>query len=290
MRWVKVYKLLALDMDGTLLNNKKEITNEVRIEIQQLINKDVNVTIATGRFPASVWLHGKELGLKTPLVALNGAVILDPVKGEAVDTMPIPEDAARKIVEFAAKYNVYVHFYGYNTLYVEKKIPLNEKWFIANVVMDKSKELNEKNYMDQLSNFKLEETGDFNNFLHSETPPLFKATIIDDDTEKIEKLYQIISKWPELSVTRTGKRRFDINAGGVSKKIALQKISKSLDIKDAEVVAAGDYDNDSEMIEWAGLGVAMGNSNDFIKEIADDITLSNEEDGVAVMIKKHFTK
>ena len=117
---------------------------------------------------------------------------------------------------------------------------------------------------------------------------MYKATIIDDDSEKIEDLYQEISKWPELSVTRTGKRRFDINAGGVSKKIALQHICGSLNIKDEEVVVAGDYDNDAEMIKWAGLGVAMGNSNDYIKSIADDITLSNEEDGVAAIIQKHF--
>lgn len=284
-----MYKLLALDMDGTLLNNKKEITDKVRNEIKNLQSKNIDVTIATGRFPASVWLHAKELNLKTSLVALNGAVILDPINGEPVETMPILENTAKKIVAFSKKYNVYVHFYGYNTLFVEKKIPLNEKWFIANVVMDKTKKLHEQNYGEQLSHFKLKETGVFINFFNeSEMPPLYKATIIDDDSEKIEDLYQEISKWPELSVTRTGKRRFDINAGGVSKKIALQHICGSLNIKDEEVVVAGDYDNDAEMIKWAGLGVAMGNSNDYIKSIADDITLSNEEDGVAAIIQKHF--
>ena len=70
-----MYKLLALDMDGTLLNNKKEITDKVRNEIKNLQSKNIDVTIATGRFPASVWLHAKELNLKTSLVALNGSYI-----------------------------------------------------------------------------------------------------------------------------------------------------------------------------------------------------------------------
>src|SRR5699024_2973578 len=131
----------------------------------------------------------------------------------------------------------------------------------------KTKDLNEQNYMDQLSNFHLEEVGKLSEFvIKQDAPSLFKATIIDDDTEKVEKLYQIISKWPELTVTRTGKRRFDINSGGISKKIALVNICKRLQVDEKETVVAGDYDNDAEMIKWAGLGVAMGNSNDYIKQ------------------------
>ncbi len=284
-----MYKLLALDMDGTLLTNKKFITEEVRQEINNLLKRDIKVTIATGRFPASVWLHGKSLNLTSPLVALNGAVILDPVNGDPIETSPFPSEVAKKIANFAQKNNVYAHFYGYNVLYVEKLNDMNKKWSIANVVMDEAKELTEANYKDQLAHFSLEEVGNLSNFV-SETdhPPLFKATVIDEDTELIEKLYQEISQWPELSVTRTGKRRFDINAAGVSKKTALIDLCNRMELNREDVVAAGDYDNDAEMISWAGLGVAMENGNDFIKNMADDLTLSNEENGVAELIKKHF--
>lgn len=284
-----MYKLLALDMDGTLLNNKKVITEEVRQEINNLLKKDIKVTIATGRFPASVWLHGQSLNLTSPLVALNGAVILDPVNGESIETSPLPSKVAKKIADFAQKNNVYVHFYGYNVLYVEKTNDMNQRWAIANVVMDEAKELTETNYRDQLAHFSLEEVGNLSDFVtKADHPALFKATIIDEDTDLIEKLYQDISNWSELNVTRTGKRRFDINLAGVSKKTALIDICKRLGVKQREVVAAGDYDNDAEMISWAGLGVAMENGNDFIKEMADDITSSNEENGVAELIKKHF--
>jgi len=285
-----LYKLLALDMDGTLLNSQKMITEKVKASIEYLLHKDIHVTIATGRFPASVWLHGKELGLVSQLIALNGAIILDSTNGEAIEETPILEKDVLEIIKFAQRHNVYVHFYGYNKLYVEKRNSMNDKWFMGNVVIDEKKQAKIQDYEEQLSLFQLVEVGDFLHFFPDLVDsPLFKATIIDSNLQKVEKLYQEMIKWTGLSVTRTGKRRFDINDKKVSKKNALNKVCNNLNIKNEEVIAVGDYDNDSEMIEWAGKGVAMGNSNNFIKNIADDITLSNEEDGVALLINKYFS-
>lgn len=283
-----MYKLLALDMDGTLLNSEKVITEEVQREIKGLINRNIEVTLATGRFPASVWLHGKQLGLTSPLVALNGAVILDAKTGKAIHTNPIPQATAVKIAEFAEQSGVYVHYYGYNILFVKEINEMNKQWALGNVVMDTTKELVIENYYDQLAYFRLQKVGKLSKFFNEKNQTIFKATMIHDDPKLIEELYLEIAAWPELSVTRTGKRRFDMNAAKVSKKTALIKICEQKNIFKEEVVAVGDFDNDAEMIEWAGLGVAMGNGNILIKETANAITKTNDENGVAEVIKMYF--
>lgn len=284
-----MFKLLALDMDGTLLTNQKTITEKVSSSIKDLIERDLGVTIATGRFPASAWLHAQTLGLTYPLVALNGAVVLDAKTGEKIESISLPPKAAGKIADFAKKNNVYVHYHGYNVLYVNEKNDMNKSWAIANIVVDEAKELIEENYQDQLSHFRIEEVGSLSEFVKNEkNPAVYKATVINDNTELVESLYQEISQWPELSVTRTGPKRFDINAANVSKKTALETVCRLKNISSKEVVAVGDYDNDSAMLEWAGLGIAMGNGNELVKKLADVTTFSNEEDGVAHIIEEYF--
>lgn len=285
-----MYKLLALDMDGTLLTDRKTISQNVKKSIRDVIDsKRANVTIATGRFPASAWLHGKELGISVPLVSLNGAVLLHPETGEEVKGFPLSKDIAKKINAFAKEKNVYIHYHGYNVLYVENKNNMNQSWAMANVVVDETKEFIEENYIDQINHFKIEAVRSFHDFLkQDECPALYKATLLNDNPVLVEELYQEMVKWPELTITRTGPHRFDINTAGVSKKASLEILCKMLGLTREEVIVAGDYDNDAEMISWAGLGVAMGNGNDYIKEIADEITKSNEEDGVAEIIKKYF--
>jgi len=283
-----MYKLIALDMDGTLLNRHKVITNEVRDEIKRILGKNVHVALSTGRFPASVWLHSQALGLHGPQVALNGSIILDAKTGEPLDTTPIDKDLIVKIHEFARSNGAYVHFYGYNILFVEEINDINRRWDIANVVVDPEKELTPEHYQDQMKYFTIQEVGDFETFLQTNERPIFKATVICEHPDRTEELYQQIIKWSSLNVTRTGKRRFDINAFGVSKKSALEKVSTMLKIKSEEVVAIGDFDNDIEMIRWAGMGVAMENGNDAIKAVANDMTCSNDDGGVAKAIKKYF--
>lgn len=275
-------------MDGTLLDDRKLVTEEVMAELRKLVDRDICVTLASGRFPASVWLHARHIGLNAPLVALNGAVLLDPEKGEEVETTPIPGELAKKIAEFARDEGVYVHYYGYNVLIVEEINEMNGKWAIGNVVVDESRELLMDNYGDQLMYFSLEEVGDLTEYFNTDRVPVYKATIIDNDPELVERLFRKMESWPEVTITRTGKRRFDINASGVSKKQALIKICELRDIDSKETVAVGDFDNDVEMVAWAGLGVAMENGNERIKKVADRVTASNNHHGVAEVAKRYF--
>ncbi|HEX7057154.1 MAG TPA: Cof-type HAD-IIB family hydrolase [Bacilli bacterium] len=283
-----MYRLLALDMDGTLLNKRKIVTDTVKQAIRSLLVNGTYVTLASGRFPASVWLHGKYLGLNAPLVALNGAVLLNQVDGAVLHASPLPQEIAVRIAEFAEQEQTYVHFYGYNTLFVEELNEMNAAWPLANVVVSPDLELTESNYRGQVHMIQVNPVGRLPIFLRNYTGPIYKATIIDQNPDKVDIMCASLSQWPEIAVFRTGRKRFDINLQHVSKRSCLEKLCADLRIERKEVAAIGDFDNDIDMLSWAGLGICMGNGNESTKRAADDTTASNEENGVAVAIRKHF--
>lgn len=283
-----MYRLLALDMDGTLLNQSKIITPRVRQSLQALIRKGVKVTIASGRFPASVWLHGNDLGMNCPLIAFNGAVILDEKTGEKIHGYPIQPYSARRIAELSAQIGTYVHFYGYGELYVEALNEWNVNWPLANVVIDADKPVTYENYQSQADRIQVKPVGCLASFAKAATEPLYKATVISNDTGLLNKMYTELESEREFSLTRTGHKRFDINAAGISKKSALELVCGSYGITASEVVAIGDYDNDVNMLQWAELGIAMANGSHKVKKASKAVTSSNNEDGVAEAVLKYF--
>ncbi|NEW08949.1 HAD family phosphatase [Paenibacillus sp. SYP-B3998] len=283
-----MYRLLALDMDGTLLNPHKMISPRVFHSIQAIIGKGVNVTIASGRFPASVWLHGMHVGMNSPLVAFNGAVILDPNTGEKLHGYPLSSDSARRIAALGQMMGTYVHFYGYSELFVEQLNEWNVKWPLANVVIDPEKAHTYENYKDQASRIQMKQVGSMVKFTEAASEQLYKATFISEDSQLLNEVFNELQSWNEFTLTRTGSRRFDVNAAGISKRSALEVVTRRLGISSDQVAAVGDYDNDVDMLQWAGLGISMDNGSDEAKKAANAVTASNSNDGVADVIERYF--
>jgi Cof subfamily protein (haloacid dehalogenase superfamily) len=285
----EMYKLLVLDMDGTLLNSHNWVTSSVQSAIRALVASGCFVSIATGRFPASAWLHAKYLSMNFPLVALNGAAIVDPVSGASLKTNELPMTVAVRIAELIRTYRSYVQFYGYHTLFVENINETNQSWPLANVVRHPWLELTDENYRMQKYAISVEPVSDFVTFASArQRSPILKASVIERDLEKLEVLFALMKGWPDVFVYRTGRHRFDINFYGVSKQSALENLCNDCNIRQDEIMAVGDSENDMEMIKWAGLGVAMGNGDAAIQKAADVVTASNNTDGVAEVIHKFF--
>ncbi|MBY0116763.1 Cof-type HAD-IIB family hydrolase [Paenibacillus sp. FSL L8-0435] len=283
-----MYRLLALDLDGTMLNPDKMITPKTRSSIQQLISAEVNVTIASGRFPASVWSHAKEVSMNFPLVALNGAVTVDPLTGQLLDGVALKIEDMLFMLDIIQQEEAYIHFYGYNVLYVQEINDINRNWAINNRVnrpeLDSFEERDELDAIEaDLIRF-VEVGKDFRTFVNQMPGMLFKAAVICTDHDSRENLFRTLEESGLFQCTRTGSLRFDVNSAGVSKRGALERLCHAHQIEREQVAAAGDYDNDLDMLQWAGLGIAMGNAELHVKEIANVVTASNAEDGVAQAI------
>lgn len=286
---VVLHKLLALDLDGTMLNPDKIITPETRNSIQQLMAEEVAVTIASGRFPASVWLHAREIPLNFKLVALNGAVTVDAKTGQMIEGFPLDTASLLYMLDVIEEEGAYVHFYGYNVLYVQQINDTNRNWSLNNVVVRPELPITEEHYKEQTELIQLVEVGsDFRSFVTRMPGMIYKAAVICTDLAARERIYAKLESSAMFQCTKTGRLRFDVNAAGISKRDALERICQLSGIKREEVAVAGDYDNDLEMLQWAGLGIAMGNAEPHIQAIADVITGTNEQDGVAMAIRNYL--
>lgn len=286
-----MHRLLALDLDGTMLNPNKIITPETRNSIQQLMADEVAVTIASGRFPASVWLHAREIPLNFPLVALNGAVTVDAETGQMIEGFPLNTASLLYILNVIEEEGAYVHFYGYNVLYVRQINDTNQNWALNNVVVRPELPWTEDHYKEQTELIRLVEVGsDFKSFVNSMPGMIYKAAVICTNLAARDRIYNQLKASAMYQCTKTGSLRFDVNAVGISKRGALERLCREQGIDRQEVAAAGDYDNDLDMLQWAGLGIAMGNAEPHVKASADIITGTNEQDGVAMAIRNYLLK
>lgn len=241
------YKLLAIDLDDTLLTRKKTITDESKKWIKKASVHGVTVIISTGRGCHNMKQYREELGLKTPMVLVNGAESWDEsvqiIKRDYIESADI-----QNLYHLTEDYNVDFWAYG-NETFVKKQewTPemLNERW---------------------------------TQFVIRHDDPIILAQIRN----------KIMHTAHHLEITSSSKINVEFTYKGVSKAAGVKSVCDYLGITMKEVMAIGDNHNDLQLIKSAGLGIAMGNAVPKLKEIADDITDTNEADGVAKAIQKHI--
>ncbi|MCM3226826.1 Cof-type HAD-IIB family hydrolase [Terribacillus saccharophilus] len=264
--------LIALDLDGTLLTDDKHISEKNKQAIAAAIHAGHVVVIATGRPHRASLAYYRELRLTTPMVNFNGALIHHPddKKWDAVHS-PMPVRTARKIVDTCNKLDV--------------------KNIIAEVMDDV--------YIDRFDQYLLDLF-----HLEEEDDPIkvgsLKQALQDDPTSLLiypheNQVASIRESLEKEHAEIIEHRRWgapyhiiEIIRKGLSKAVGLQKISHYYDIPQKNIIAFGDEDNDLEMIEYAGAGVAMGNAIGPLKEIANYTTGSNMEDGIASFLHSYL--
>lgn len=266
--------LIALDLDGTLLTDQKTISPASRKIVTELIEKGHVVVIATGRSNRLSILYYNELGLKTPLINSNGAVLHNPF-----DTSwgsyhhPLSHDTAIEIIETCYDLNsrnilaavhddVYLDSYdqAIADFYGVKKGEPNDAFFIGNV----------RKYL-------------------KDNPTLM---LLYPDAEHVDTLTNRLN---ELETEMVDHRNWgeplhviEVMNKQMNKAEALKKVADYYNIPQHRIVAFGDGSNDLEMIDFAGVGVAMTNALPDIKNVAKHITDTNEDDGVANFLTNYF--
>ncbi|MBU9713116.1 Cof-type HAD-IIB family hydrolase [Evansella tamaricis] len=261
------YKMIVLDMDDTLLLSNNTIGSHTKNALLKAQEKGVKVVLASGRPPAGMKKYAQELQLKKNgsfILAFNGAEIFDCQSDEELFSSRLSLDNIQELYRISQRENVYLHTFVGETIITEKNNPYTE-------------------VEGKLNKLPIKEVP---NFLEFVKDPVVKLLMCAEP----EKLIQVEKKLKlelqgRFNIMRSKPFFLEFLELGVSKGTSILQLIKQLGIKIDEVIAVGDSYNDLEMIELAGFGVAMGNAPDDIKEKADFVTDTNDNEGVASIVE-----
>lgn len=267
-------KMIGLDLDGTLLTDKKELTPRTREALVKAIQSGVTVLVATGRPWMGVPEELRSFPGMSYALTSNGARVLDTRTNAVLIERLIEPGPAKKALEICGKYDTLQEIYFDGQGYAQAdKIQLVERYH---------KNPNMWEYMRKTRI----PVDDIHALLEWENRGLDKVQALFADMEERKKAWEELSREEDLELVGSLGYNIEINARGVNKGTALVELGRLLGIRREEIMACGDGDNDTVMLREAGFGVAMGNAEDETKDAADYITLTNEEEGVADAIEK----
>jgi 5-amino-6-(5-phospho-D-ribitylamino)uracil phosphatase len=261
-----VVKLVAIDMDGTLLTSGKKITNRTRRVLKALDQHDIRIVLATAKPPRSVAKTYKLLGMKTCVICYNGALIYDPPSKKVLAHHPIKRELACEIINYARK----IH----PDILVSAEVL--DHWFTDGV--------NEKYQTETAKEFKPDKLGPIASWLTSDVTKILLQGPQVYLTHIKTKLRQ--NQEENFTMAQSENNLLQIMAGDVSKGKALKFICKHYKIPIAQTIAIGDASNDIDMLKQAGFGVAMANAPERLKHVADYVTTTNDQDGVAEALER----
>lgn len=267
------YKLVCIDLDGTLLTDDKKITNENIEAIKKAIDSGVNICIATGRIYKFVDHIKDLLGVSTKVIASNGGIIL--TEDGNLEFRTLSYEEILKLKELVKDYDVDIYLNTENEIISENNIP-NEYSY---------KKINK--YLDNKHKVNIIENYPFENLALDNKYKIVKAICINkNNLDEVKRVRTILDETEEFEISSAEHHYCEINSKGISKGKAVEELVKELGIDIKEVICIGDGGNDIEMLKRAGMAVAMKNGMDEVKAMADYITEDNNNSGVAKAINK----
>lgn len=265
------YKVLALDIDGTLTNSKKEITPRVFDAVRRLQLKDIPVLLVSGRPEKGIEHVANELEFKDYggyVLAYNGGKIVNKRTGEVILNQTVPKDMVIPVCQYVKDKDVALLTYRGDEIITEKPedVYVLKESHITHMAVKR------------VDNFMAEMTYPINKFLITGEPDYLEK-LVEEMTEEFS---------PRLNIFRSEPFFIEVVPSGIDKALSLSKLLAMFNLSKENLVACGDGHNDVTMIDYAGMGVAMANACDDVKKVANFITTSNDEDGVALAIEKLF--
>lgn len=267
------YELICIDIDGTLLNSEKELLPEVRRAVRRASEAGMEVVLGSARMPAGVELIEKELGVGCMKICDAGAYIL--AGNECISSRHFPAADMLEIYEEYAEKNRL-------NMWIFK----DRDWYITGMDPYIAREIEIIGYHPKVvdvhlisQEWKLHNSGPSKLLIAAE-PELIQQ-IQNDIRAKLS-----LGIWLQIDIARSSDQFLEIFPKGVNKGSALQKICEIQGLPLEKTVAFGDHEMDIPLIAAAGLGIAMGNAVDSLKKIADYVTLSNDEAGVAYALEQ----
>ncbi len=259
-------RLIVSDIDGTFLKTDKSVSPKTQAKIEALMSEGHPFAIATGRMFAAGKMITEKFDYDGFLIACNGALVKHLKTGEVIQSIPIDKEKVKQVIDICHHYHAYFHLYAVEDIYAEENKHLV------------------KRYVDSLP--VLPEHLKFNiHFLGNVRPvadqvEIYKFGVYSEDPEVFQKVTQEINALGGLETCMSLTTSFDVNAEGVTKAKGIEALCDYYKLPVESVIAFGDNENDTDMIKYAGVGVAMANATEALKAHADFVTLSNDEDGL----------
>ena len=257
-------KLVATDIDGTLLIPEGNFTEGVKACVSELSQRGIKVVLVTGRMHAAASLIAKDLNLNTPVVSYQGGLIKD--KDTTLYEKCLTEEQAKRIIEWAESEKIHLNLYNDDILYSE-----NECYEV-------------KRYCNNLhTHYTLK------NFCYVNKNKVNKLLAIDyDNPERINRYEkELPERFPELYIVKSTPYFLEFSNKEASKYCAVEYLQNLWGIKREETLTIGDQNNDIALLKAGGVKIAMGNATEELKSIADYITASVFEDGFVQAMKKY---
>ncbi|WP_315792093.1 Cof-type HAD-IIB family hydrolase [Fischerella sp. JS2] len=269
----KEIKLLVLDIDGTIAGESNNISKPVKEAITVAKAQGIKVAIATGRMFRSALRFHQDIGSTLPLIAYQGAWIQDPTSEQMYQHLPVSREMAQQLLDYFEQPQLRsllsVHFYINDQLYVRE-------------ITTETQLYAERSGINPIA------VGDLRQVLNTYEPT--KILALCDDTDIIDNLLGSLSRQytpAELYLTKSVATFFEATNPFANKGVAVRYLAEELlGLQPSNVMTIGDNFNDLEMLEYAGIGVAMGNAPSQVQAIANWIAPSVEQDGAAVAIEK----
>lgn len=265
------YKMIGLDMDGTLLNDEKEISYETKQALLTAQEKGAVIVLASGRplsglkkFASELFLHDNN-GF---LLSYNGGKVVSAVTGDVIHEVAMEQALCRQMLIHLEQFNVDVFVDDGINLYVTDK-----------------------------NGYKVDYEASINDLAVVEVDNLAAAIqfrpvkiLVSAPPEKLDQITPAIMEGFEeqLGFVKSAPFYLEITTKGINKGAAFERLIQHVGVGQHELMAFGDAQNDLAMIEYVGHGVAMGNACHELKAIAKEVTLSNNEDGIAKVLRRYF--
>lgn len=268
-------KLIAVDMDGTFLDDEKNIPTESMEAVRECAKRGIEMVPATGRTLLGLPDEIKHMPGVRYAITVNGAVVVDLKEEKVIHSCKINTDLAVKIMELARDseddimYDAYIDGIGYTTENFRKRFDYYVRTPVLVELLRKTRKVVDDNI----------------EYVREHHKEVEKINLFFREEQARQKMRQLLETIPEIVVTSAIPSNLEINAKGADKGNAILRLAEYLKIRQEETMAFGDGGNDVTMIQKAGIGVAMENGYESVKAEADYITASNNEAGVAKAIR-----
>ncbi|MDD4080251.1 MAG: Cof-type HAD-IIB family hydrolase [Eubacteriales bacterium] len=268
-----VVRLIAADMDGTLLNEHSQVSPRTAYAIQQARAKGIHFAASTGRFPDDASMVMLDAGIDGPIISLNGCVISDKPLGSVLTEHLMTKETAQCAVDVLEDLGEGYFIFARDAVYSRYKKTRHHS---------ETDFIDRKEIKDRVKYYYGREA-----CLDAVNHPIYKFYVYRSESgHSLAEISDALDCVPQYSLTQSSINNIEIMPANISKGTGLRDLAERLNIRPEHILALGDQLNDVPMLEYAGISVAMGNAAQAAKDAAIHLTASNMDDGVAEAIHR----